>query len=196
MRKLLLTSLALAVAATPALAHRGGDAPDAPKPPKHERPDGERPKGEGPKGERGPKGTHHLLHACVVGTARADGVDLRVLGGNRHMRRVLDGATTYTAELDDATVVRLVGKARHRAEDSWPKRLGKIGSYADLTDGDRVIVRFRTPGVTPGQVTPGLDLPAAFKVIDRGPSKACATATPPVDDDPKDDDPKDEDPAL
>jgi hypothetical protein len=178
MRKLLLTTLALAVAATPAVAHRGGDASEQPKPPAQER----------PATAKGPKGTHYLLHACVVGNVSPTGVDLAVLGGNRHMKRVLDGATTYTAELDAATLVRLVGKARHTPEGSTPKRLPKIGSHADLATGDRVIVRFRTPGVKPRQVTPGLDLPAAFKVIDRGPSRACATGTPPADD-PKDDTP-------
>ncbi len=180
MRKILLTSLALAVAATPAVAYRGGDAPDPPKPPKQERPEK----------AKGPKGTHYLLHACVVGNVSPTGVDLAVLGGNRHMKRVLDGATSYTAELDTATVFRLVGKARHQPEGSTPKRLPRIGSHADLATGDRVIVRFRTPGVKPRQVAAGMDLPAAFKVIDRGPSKACPTTPPPADD------PKDETPDL
>lgn len=177
MRKILLTSLALAVAATPALADRGADQPaDAPKPPKHEHPEK----------AKGPKGTHHLLHACVVNDdATESGVDLSVLGGNRHMRRVLDGAELFTAKLDGDTIVRLVGKARHLPEGSTPKRLPKIGSYADLEAGDRVIVRFRAErGLEPGE------LPAAFKVIDRGPSKACTPGTPPEDDDPKDESPQ------
>jgi hypothetical protein len=181
MRKILLTSLALAVAATPALADRGADAADgAPKPPKSER----------PATAKGPKGTHYLLHACVVNNASATGVDLAVLGGNRHMKRVLDGDTTFTAALDTSTVIRLVGKARQQPAGSTPKRLPKIGTHLDLQKGDRVIVRFRTPGVKPRDVKPGADLPAAFKVIDRGPVKACAPA------DPKVEAPKDAAPAL
>lgn len=183
MRKILLTTLALAVAATPALAHRGGEAPDdRPKPPKHERPEK----------AKGPKGTHHLLHACVVADATAPGVDLSVLGGNRHMRRVLDGADTFTAKLDADTFVRLVGRARHQHEGGTPERLPKIGTYADLEAGDRVIVRFRAArGLEPD------DLPAAFKVIDRGPSADCASETaPPGDDTPGEDDPDDDGPAL
>lgn len=170
MKKILLTSLAVAVAATPALAHRGGDAPaDHPKGPKHERPD--HAKKGGKHKAKGPKGTHHLLHACVVADATEASVDLSVLNGNRHMKRVLDGAETFTAKLDADTRIRLVGKARHLPEGSTPKRLPKIGTHADLTTGDRVIVRFRAKrGLEPRE------LPAAVRVIDRGPAKKCAPA--------------------
>lgn len=170
MKRILLTSLAVAVAATPALAHRGGDAPaDHPKGPKHERPD--HPKKGGKHKGKGPKAAHHLLHACVVADATGASVDLSVLNGNRHMKRVLDGAETFTARLDAGTRIRLVGRARHLPEGSTPKRLPRTGTHADLTAGDRVIVRFRAKrGLEPGA------MPAAFGVIDRGPSKRCAPA--------------------
>jgi hypothetical protein len=177
MKKILLTSLALAVAAAPAIAHRGDDGPaDQKRGPGHERPHKAK-----AKKAKGPKGLHHLRHACVVSGATADGVELSVLGGNRHMKRALDGADAFTATLDGDTLVRLVGKARHRPAGSTPRRLAKIGSYADLSAGDRVIVRFRVPR---GEDV--ADVPA-FRVIDRGPAKKCATTTPPADDGPGDD---------
>lgn len=187
MRKILLTSLALAVAAAPAVAHRGGDAPtDQKRGPKHERvqpgPKHERPD-KGTKA-RGPKGRHHLVHACVVSDATMDSVELKVLGGNRHMRRALDGeakGAMFTAKLDTETAVtgwttriRLVGRARYQLpEGSDLKRLPKMGTYEDLDQGDRVIVRFRAP-----RGTKAADLPEAFKVIDRGPAKKCAPEAP------------------
>ena len=176
MRRTLLLALSLTVAATPAaLAHPGSDV--------HPR-DGED-RGAGhvkpvtpakAKTPKAPKGTHHLLHACVTADATADGVALSVLGGNRHMRRALDGDTTVTAKLDGGTLVRLVGRARHLPAGSVPTRAPRIGTYADLTAGDRVIVRFRAP-----RGTDAAALPAAFRVIDRGPTARCAPAgaTPP-----------------
>lgn len=188
MRRLLLTSLAVVVAAAPAAAHRGvADAPAdrerGPQPervhsgPKQERPDAA-------KKARGPKGRHHLAHACVVSDATATGVELRVLRGNRHMRRALDGklrGEVFTAKLDTETEaterttrIRLVGKARHQLpEGSDLKRLPKVGTYEDLDAGDRVVVRFRAP-----RGTPAAELPEAFVVIDRGPAKRCAPEAP------------------
>jgi hypothetical protein len=175
-RSPLLLALSLAVAVAPAaLAHQGIDEPrpgndgselrDHPTPPKApEAPEAP----EAGKGRQGPKGTHHLLHACVVTDATPTGIDVKVLGGNHHMRDVLDGATELAAPIDEHTLIRLVGKARHLHEGSSPARLPKIGTYADLKAGDRVIVRFRAPRA--GRVA---DLPAAFKVIDRGPSDRC-----------------------
>lgn len=193
----LLLALSLAAAAaTPAVlvAHpgeRGGEsspARDAAQGPKGDRPSGGKDDVKKGKRARGPKGTHHLLRACVVSDATADGVDLSVLGGNRHMRRALDGAGTFTAPLDDATVVRLVGKARVLPAGSTPRRLAKIGTFDDLDAGDSVIVRFRAKrGVG------AADLPAAFRVIDRGPSSKCeAPATTPPEEQP----PADEQPSL
>lgn len=180
MRRTLLLALSLTVAAAPAaLAYPGsGD---------HPRDRGDRdgahakpatPTTTAPAAKaKGPKGTHHLLHACVVSEGKADGVALSVLGGNRHMKRALglDGVAipggAFTAPLDGETVVRLVGKARHLPAGSVPKRTPKIGTHADLDPGDRVIVRFRA---TRG--TAATKLPAAFKVIDRGPTAKCAPA--------------------
>jgi hypothetical protein len=183
MRKILLSSLALAMAATPAVADRGGDTTTAPSPPKVERPAVEHPDGEHPeKGGKGHARTNHLLHACVIADAGADSVELRVLSGNRHMRRALAGSTAVTAKLDADTVVKLAGRARHGSDEKGGSR-PKIGGYADLTAGDRVIVRFRAArGLSADQ------LPAAKRVIDLGTSKRCAPATPPVDD-PEDDTP-------
>ncbi len=165
----LLLALSLAVAATPMVALAGNDgAPGHDKPPTNER-------------AQGPKGTHHLLHACVTTDAVATGVALKVLGGNRHMRDVLDGATTFTAKLDAATVVRLVGKARFPHEGGDLKKLPKVGTSDDLDAGDRVIVRFRAERGLAADA-----LPAAYKLMDRGPSAACApeTAPPPVEEQP------------
>jgi hypothetical protein len=127
---------------------------------------------------KGPKGTNYLLHACVTADASAptDAADgalaLKVLGGNRHMRDALAGATTLDAKLDAKTFVRLVGKAR--AAGATGKAAG-IGSATDLHAGDRVIVRFWAK-----RGTDAAGLPAAWRVIDRGATDACAVpATPP-----------------
>jgi hypothetical protein len=192
MRKVLLTSLALAVAATPALAHR--DAGPAPHHgPKH-------PKKERPAKAKGPKGTLHLLHACVVeGIAGATAdpppetgdLKLHVLQGNRHMKRYiareLAGSDEYTAALDGGTRIRLVGRARHLPEGSTPKRKPRLGTFADLTPGDQVMVRFRA-------TRDAADLGPAFSVIDRGQTRKCAEfqVAPP---EPTPTDPPVEDPA-
>jgi hypothetical protein len=161
---ILLAAVSLVAAATPAalLAHPS----DKGKGPETEHPS------KGPKAPQHPKGKLHLLNACVIADATATGVDLRVLSANRHMRDVLDGATTFSAKLDAATKIRLVGKARALPKGSTPKRLPKIGTWDNLDLGDRVTVRWR--------VEPGLDaasMPAAWKVTDRGPSKKCALPT-------------------
>jgi hypothetical protein len=176
-RTCLMAALALAAAGAPAALAAPGDVP------KHDPPTKERPADH--KG-KGPKGTHHLLRACVVAPAAPTGVDLAVLGGNRHMRRALDGATAFTAKIDPGTVIRLVGRARHLPEGSDPKRLPRFGTHADLQPGDRLTVRFRAP-----RGTTAADLPAAFKIIDHGPSKGCAA---PKEPDPKP--PADEQPTL
>jgi hypothetical protein len=176
-RTYLMAALALAATAAPAALATSGDVPKQ-DPPKNDRP-------ADLKG-KGPKGTHYLLRACVIAPGASTGVDLGVLGGNRHMRRALDGATTFTAKIDANTVIRLVGRARHLPEGSDPKRLPKIGTYADLQPGDWLTVRFRAP-----RGTKSADLPAAFKIIDHGPSKKCAAPKAP---DPKP--PADQQPGL
>jgi hypothetical protein len=163
---LLAVSLALAAVPGTVVAHHPG--PDRDSPPKNER-------------AKGPKGTHHLLNACVVADATATGVELGVLSANRHMRDVLDGATTFSAKLDETTLIRLVGKARFQPEGSTPTKLAKVGTWADLDRGDVVTVRYR--------VDRGRDaasMPAAWRVVDRGPfAKKCPVpATPPPADEP------------
>ena len=170
----LLLALSLALAAAPATlaAHHPAPGSDAPK--------NERTKG-------GPKGTHHLLKACVTADATADAtagataavVKLKVLSANRHMRDVLDGETMFTAKLDETTRIRLVGKARFSPEDG---KLSKIGSWTDLDEGDVVTVRYR---VERGEVA--ASMPAAWRVIDHGPfAKKCPVlaTTPPVEEPP------------
>jgi hypothetical protein len=161
MRKTYLAAtLALAAAAATApvaLAHNGEGHPGQGAKPEH------------PAAAKGPKGTHYLLQACVTGPATETAVDLGVLGGNHHMRVALDGATAFIAKLDEDTVIRLVGRARHLPKGSDPKRKERIGTFADLTAGDRVIVRFRAP-----RGTAATALPAAFRVVDRGPRAICA----------------------
>lgn len=183
MRKILLTSLALAVAATPALADRGADAPD--HGPKHT-------KKERPAKAKGPKGTLHLLHACVVEdiadpTAETADLKLHVLQGNRHMKRYiareLAGSDQITAALDDSTRIRLVGRARHLPEGSSPKRLPRVGGFEHLTAGDQVMVRFRAKRRAD-------DLGPAFSVIDRGQTKKCAAALAPEQPEPAPEEPK------
>jgi hypothetical protein len=194
----LLLALSLAAAASPVVLSAHPSAPadqtnpagdkakgpkgDEPRPGEAKGPRHEKPR---PAKAKGPKGTHHLLHACVRtdATLKSSELDLGVLGGNRHMRRVLGGETSFSAKIDDATVVRLVGKARIAPEGSATRRLPKIGTFADLDAGDRVIVRFRAAR--------GLDadaMPAAFRIIDRGPSGRCEVVdtTPPVADPPAD----------
>jgi hypothetical protein len=164
----LLIAVSLALAAVPAtvVAHHPG--PDRDAPPKNER-------------AKGPKGTHHLLNACVTADATATGVELGVLSANRHMRDVLDGATTFRAKLDETTLIRLVGKARFQPEGSTPTKLSKTGTWEHLDRGDVVTVRYR--------VDRGRDaasMPAAWRVIDHGPfAKKCPVpATPPPADEP------------
>ena len=157
-RTYLMAALALAAAAAPAALATSGQAPEKPK---QEQPADHTAKG--------PKGTHYLLRACVTAEGTQTGVALDVLGGNRHMRRALAGAKTFTAKIDAGTVIRLVGRARHLPEGSVPKRLPKLGTYADLDIGDRLTVRFRAP-----RGTASADLPAAFRIVDHGPSKKCA----------------------
>jgi len=168
----LLLALSLALAAAPiAVAHPGGDAPARDGAGQVERPAPVKAKA------KGPKGTLHLTQACVVSDATATGVEVGPLSVNRHMRDALAGAATLTASIDDATVVRLVGRARHLPEGSTPKRAPRVGSFADLAAGDRVTVRIRAP-----RGTAAADLPAALSIIDHGSSKRCAApATPPAD---------------
>ena len=157
----LLAALSLAVVATPATlaAHPSHPADGVKAPAK----------------AKAPKGTLHLVNACVTSDATATGVELKVLTANRHMRDVLDGATTLSAKLDATTKIRLVGKARFQPEGSTPKRLPRIGTWDQLDAGDVVTVRYR--------VARGLDaaaLPAAWKVTDHGPfAKKCPVPAPP-----------------
>ncbi len=185
----LLLALSLALVAAPAAVahpdapgHHGGDRAGTPPPAK----DGAT---KSKDRSKGPKGTLHLTQACVVSAATATGVEVGPLSVNRHMRDALAGARTLTAAIDDATVVRLVGRARHLPEGSTPTRAPKVGSFADLAVGDRVTVRIRAP-----RGTAAADLPAAFRIVDHGPSKRCAVpVTPPVE---EPGDPVDPGPAL
>ena len=135
---------------------------------------------------------HHLLWARVTADATATGVDLTVLGGDRDMRRALAGAKDLTAKIDDKTTIRLVGRAvatpqpaaksadhrsekgdrkgRDRNKDKRGKKRPVAGTYADLTAGDVVKVSFRA---TRG--TAAADLPAAARITDFGPARACTT---------------------
>ncbi len=161
----LLLALSVALAAAPvALAHPDAGPPDREKP-------------APAKIKKGPKGTLHLTQACVVANATATGVEVRTLSVNRHMRDALAGSPTLAVKIDaEKTVIRLVGKARHLPEGSTPKRLPKIGGFADLTAGDWVTVRIRAP-----RETAATALPAAFSIIDHGPGRRCAVpVTPPT----------------
>jgi hypothetical protein len=192
MRKTPLSlALAVALVATPvALAHPGSGPSDRPASGKegaHHRGDAGHGGHKGHKGDKGDKGhrgdkgrrghrrAHHLTQACVVADATATGVDVSPLSVNRHMRDALGGAPTLSAKIDEDTTIRLVGRARHLPAGSTPRRAPKIGGFADLTVGDRVTVRIRAP-----RGTAAADLPAAFRIVDHGPSKRCAPAPPPA----------------
>lgn len=167
----------------PPAAERGKDHA-GPKDAKHHKGPKDVKDPKGPEDEtrpREPKGTNHLLHACVTADATEDGVELRVLRGNRHMRDVLDGATTFRADLSGDTTVRLVGKARVRTEDGRRGKGPRIGTFADLDAGDRVMLKFRAPRGGDADA-----MPAATLVVDHGPTVRCAVppATPPDDENP------------
>ncbi len=158
----LFVALSVALAVTPvALAH-----PDAGHPDRGDKP-------APAKTRQGPKGTHYLTHACVVSNATATGVEVKTLSVNRHMRDALAGSPTLAVTIDPATTtIRLVGRARHLPEGSTPKRLPRIGGFADLTAGDRVTVHIRAP-----RGTAAADLPAAYRIVDHGPSRRCPVST-------------------
>ncbi len=175
MRRILLAALALAVGAAPAVAHRDVDGrPADPPGPRYERPhaDGGRADRPDAAAHRGPRAAHLVVRACVTADATAEGVELRVRGGNRHMRRALGGATTFTAALDADTRIRSAARARGGSGEG-AARGPRAGTHRDLTMGDRVIVRFRA-----ARGTAAADLPAATRVIDRGPGPRCAPPMP------------------
>jgi hypothetical protein len=167
-----LLALSLAVAVAPAaLAHGGPKSGDHPKP---EPPAAGAAKPDGShtgKPATSPKlRTMHLAQACVVAAPDEDGVDLRVLSVNAHMRRALAGGRTFTAKIGDGTLIRLVGKAR-RGDDG--ARLPRIGAAEHLAPGDWVTVQIRAP-----RRTAAAGLPAAFRIIDHGPGRRCAVPAP------------------
>lgn len=145
-------AVAAAVAAPAALAHPAGSAG-----PYH-----------APRGPKAPKNVQYLLHACVATNATPSAVDLRALWGNRQIQKSLAGATTLTTKIGDQTRILLTGRAR-KAEGGMPK----VGTYANLTAGDRVVVRFRAP-----RGTAAADLPPAVRIVDHGPAKVCAVPAP------------------
>ena len=163
---LLIAAVSLVAAATPAalLAHPSAKEPA--------------------KGHHGPKGTLHLVNACVTADATETGVDLKVLSANHHARKALAGATTFTATLGADTTIRLVGKAR-KVEGGTTK-LPKAGTWDSLDAGDVVTVRYRVK-----RGTALADLGPVWKVTDRGPfPKKCPvpdpeTETPPTTETPQ-----------
>ncbi|WP_217913916.1 hypothetical protein [Miltoncostaea marina] len=181
MRKTLIVSTSLALIVAPAALAAPGDAPSPAAPATATAPATAKAKAKAK--AKAPRPVAHLLQACVVRDATAGGVDLAVLGGNRHMRRALDGERALSAGLADTTRVRLVGKARHGATGATPKRAPRAGTWDALDAGDRVIVTFRAPRGTTADA-----LPAAKLVIDRGPTKRCgelaAAAAAPAQDAP------------
>jgi hypothetical protein len=178
----LVLALSVALAAAPAALATQPCGPGGGHghPPKHDR-------------GKGHKDTHHLLNACVTADANATGVELGVLSANRHMRDVLDGATTFSAKLDETTRIHLVGKSRFSHEHGSSRKHSKSGSWEDLDAGDVVTVRYRAKR--------GLDaasMPAAWRVIDHGPfAKKCPVSTtpPPVEEPPAEEPPVEEPPA-
>ncbi len=172
---------ATAVAAPVAVAHndgpsRGGDAPGAHK--------GKKAK-KGHKGERKVRTTTHLVHACVTADATATGVDTRVLGGNRAAHKALAGATGLNVKIDGSTTIRLTGKAARAKVKALRSEGTRVrgghrhrslkGTFADLTAGDRVVIKIRAK-----RGTGAAELPAASRIIDLGTSRRCTTepATP------------------
>jgi hypothetical protein len=181
---LLIAAVSLVAAATPAalLAHPPDGPKDKPAGTHHP---GTHDPGKHHPGKHGPKGTNYLFHACVTADATETAVPVSVLHANRHGRRALNGATTFTATLDANTKVRLVGKARKAPEGSTEKRLPRIGTWDNLDAGDAVTIRYRAK-----RGTLVADLGPAAKITDHGPRKKCLV---PVKD-PKPKDPKPKDP--
>lgn len=167
MRKAALAiPLSIALAATPALAHR--DAHPAAGDPAAERPET---KGADRAKERAKRSVRLLGVACVTGPSAENGVVVTLRRGNRHMRRAVGDTPEFIAKIGERTRIRLVGRARVRPEGSTPKRAPRVGGYADLAVGDRVILRFRAP-----RGTAAADLPPALRIVDNGPAKRCAPA--------------------
>ena len=181
-------ALALALAASSAaLAHGLGHGPGGGKPGNEARGSTNRPAhptgGPGPStpAPRTGKGapTLHLAQACVVEDATADGVRVRTLSANRHLRRALGGGDTFTVRLGEGTAIRLVGRARHGAKGARPP---KTGTASHLVAGVWVTVHVRAP-----RGTAAADLPAASRIISHGPGRRCALpAAPPEDTPPSD----------
>jgi hypothetical protein len=107
-----------------------------------------------------PKPVAHVLAGTVAAAATADAVQVEVKRANRHMRRALDGATTVSIGIGADTRIRLVGPGKVTEPDGTVRRLG---TYADLTAGDRVIVKIRAP-----RDTAAADLPDAKRIWDLG----------------------------
>ncbi len=163
----LALSLATVAAGAPAALAHGGDGD------RRDRDDGER---------------TYKVWARVTADATPTAVSLRALGTDRDMRRALDGARDFTAAINADTDIWLVGRARpdrgedgrrHRSRDGdrhrhrdrdWNNRRHRAveGTSADLTAGDLVKVKFRAPAGTAVA-----DLPAAARIVDFGPIRAC-----------------------
>jgi hypothetical protein len=181
-RALISLGVAVPLALAPLAVAGPGGGSDHPPGPTLERPD----RAEGPKAERPAAGAHYVLRAIVAEDATAESVEVDVLGGNVAMRGALGGADDLTVALDESTVFKLKGRAL-RGERKTPARAGKkngkgedgrrarrkakrhLGTYEDLTAGDRITVRFRAE---PG--TAATALPAARLVVDHGPPKPVA----------------------
>jgi hypothetical protein len=135
MRKMIILALAAAAVAAPAAA-MGHD------------------------GNRGHFGAPPVVSYEFVGTvtsnAGADSVEVGpVRGVNRHARRSLAGATSFTVKLGGLTSIRV------RAAGATPWWEFAKGTSADLRAGDRVRIEIRAP-----RGTAAADLPAAARVRD------------------------------
>lgn len=186
-RTTIALALAAALAAAPAaLAHRSAP-PGPPLDGAGERPAS--PKPDGPKSR-----TNYLLWGVVAADATQTSLDVRVTGGNRHMRDALAGATSVQVTLGERTKIMVLPPARKgamraalpaapsRGMHGGPKlRLRLGGTFEDLAPCDRVRVIWRAP-----RGLAAAELPEAHWIVDLGPKrgKRGAACEPPPPEDP------------
>lgn len=183
-RTTIALALAATLAATPAaLAHRSAP-PGPPLDGPGERPAS--PKPDGPKSR-----TNYLLWGVVAADATETSLEVRVTGGNRHMRDALAGATSVQVKLGEHTRIMVLPPGRRgaaraalpaapaRGMHGGPKLRHRLaGTFEDLAPCDRVRVIWRAP-----RGLAAADLPEAHWIVDFGPKRgkkgaACEPSAP------------------
>ena len=106
---------------------------------------------------------HYLLRGTLTADATATTVPVRVRGANPPMRAALGDAAELDVAIDATTMIRRGHRGRVETRRGRAQRGKRARTYANLTAGDRVMVRFRAePGTT------AAELPAAELIVDHG----------------------------